>query len=111
SGKGLELLRVLAAGTELHATGDVDGSRPHDLDRLGDVHRRKTAGQDHRHLSTVTLRALPGKRLARAAGLAGHVAVEQVIVGAELPQGLDVRAAANPYRLDHLAPGAPRHLG
>ena len=53
-------------------------------------------------------RELPGERLAGAARPTGHVAVEQVEVGVERRQRLDVGAAADPRRLDHLAAGAPR---
>ncbi len=80
-------------------------------DRARDVGRVEPAGQDHRDRPTVRPRDLPGERLARSARDAGHVAVEQVIVGVEGRQRLDVGAAADPRRLDHLAAGAPRRLG
>ena len=49
----------------------------------------------------VRARELPGERLAGAARDARHVAVEQVVVGVERGQRLDVGAAAHARRLDH----------
>jgi len=44
------LLWILVARTRLDAAGDIDRVRPDDADRLGDVFRRQTAGQDEQHV-------------------------------------------------------------
>ena len=54
---------------------------------------------------------LPRERLARAAGHPGDVAVEEVEVGVEDGERLEVGTAAHADRLDHLAAGSPRGLG
>ncbi len=102
---------TLRPGARLDSAGHVDRERLHGRDRLGHVVGVQSAGEDHRHLAAVGSRELPGERLAGPAGLARHVAVEQVVVGVKRGQGLDVGAAAHPCRLDHLAAGAPRRLG
>ena len=54
---------------------------------------------------------LPREGLAGATRHAGREAVEQVVVGVERRQRLDVRAAAHPDRLHDLAAGTARRLG
>jgi hypothetical protein len=107
----LERFGVLAAGAELDAARDIHRERPHHLDRLCHVVGTQAAGEDHRDVSAMSGRELPGERLAAAAAHTGAVAVEQVKVGVERRQRLDVRAAADAAGLDHLAARAPADFG
>ena len=106
-----QLLGVLDARRRLGAAGDVDRVRPHRGDRRADVLRGQPAAEDERDRRRARRREVPVERLARPAPLARLVRVEQVEVGVEGRQRLEVGAGAHARRLDDLRAGAPRDLG